>query len=80
MLLPNAYDQEIDKKWLNLIRMSYNSVSKYELLALTYQGTSYPHKVIPWLAQNKYKINPKLYNIKKIQYRTCLNPNNPFQL
>ena len=37
--------------------MSYNSASKYELLALTYQGTSYPHKVIPWLAQNKYKIN-----------------------
>lgn len=35
---------------------------------------------MPWLAQNKQKINLKLFNIKKLQYRNSLNPNNPFIL
>lgn len=63
-----------------MIRSPFRTCGRAELAKLTCEGISYPHKVMPWMAQNRHKINLKLFAFKKAQLQCQLSGNSLHQL
>lgn len=62
------------------MRFPYQRSSKEEVLKLTLRGTYSGKKIIPWLAQNKQKLNTNVFNLKRAQLRAIHNPYNMHRL